>query len=886
MLAVRRGAAIAGFVILGGALWAARGVLDIAGLGQDVVRVAMLPPWWLLGVTVTSCAMIGAALSQRGGDLSLAYPLGGLLLAVLPFLPWLPDRIPALRAAAGPAKGVVWLVVLWLILARGGRVRRPRSLTPVSVFLLSVMVFGAVAARLGGTSLFPGGDEPHYLVITQSLIKDHDLKIENNHRQGDYRAYFGHDLSPHYLTRGTDGEIYSVHPVGMPILAVPAFAIAGYWGVVVMLLLMAALAATLLWMRARDVTGSTEAATFAWAAAALTAPFLFNSFTVYPEIPGALAVMVALTWRVESDATWVMALRGIAIGALPWLSTKYAPMAAVVGLIVFARSMRHVRGVVALCVPAALMVAGWFAFFHAYWGTFSPSAPYGTQENMALAYLAKGGLGLLFDQEYGVVALAPVFVLAIAGLAMMIRTGGAARTRALEVAAVFGALLVTVGAFHVWWGGTSAPARPVASAVLLLGLPIAWVFANARALASPAWRAWCHLLLASSIAIALVLLFARHGDLLNNDRDGSSVLLEWLSPTWPLWSAFPSFIAGTLAAAVTRVLVWVAFLLAGAFVIGACRPRTFGAASALAIGIGATGAIAVASLAAPQAEPMMAPDARARVPLFDDFDTVRRPVSIIYNPFSRVAGTDLLARMPLVVRSDARRDPPPLALLWNARLALPAGAYRLELTRATSAPSSLSLQVGRAGEPYLTWPVGGAEVDQMFTLPVDAAFVGFRAPADFGGGQFRLTPLRILDAVRRPDAPEVIRTVRYGAITAFIHDDQIGGEPTGFWTRGGVATHVSFAASVGAPTTVDVNVRCGPIVNRIEFRMPGWNMASTIAPGQSTAFKIPMAPQPITGPIASVEIRVRDAFVPSEIDTNSHDTRRLGCWIEMPKTGS
>jgi len=70
----------------------------------------------------------------------------------------------------------------------------------------------------------------------------------------------------------------------------PAFAVAGYHGVVAMLIVMAALAATLLWRWARDTTGSVGAATFAWAATALTAPFLFNSFAVYPEVPAALAV--------------------------------------------------------------------------------------------------------------------------------------------------------------------------------------------------------------------------------------------------------------------------------------------------------------------------------------------------------------------------------------------------------------------------------------------------------------------------------------------------------------------------------------------------------------------------------------------------------------------
>ena len=97
------------------------------------------------------------------------------------------------------------------------------------------------------TPLFPGGDEPHYLVITQSLLHDGDLKIENNHRREDYRAYFNGSLKPDYLALGKDGQIYSIHPVGLPVLAMPAFALGGYHGVVAMLVVMAALASALLW---------------------------------------------------------------------------------------------------------------------------------------------------------------------------------------------------------------------------------------------------------------------------------------------------------------------------------------------------------------------------------------------------------------------------------------------------------------------------------------------------------------------------------------------------------------------------------------------------------------------------------------------------------------
>ena len=86
----------------------------------------------------------------------------------------------------------------------------------------------------------------------------------------------------------------------------------------------------------------------------------------------------------------------------------------------------------------------------------------------------------------------------------MLRSGGAAARRALEVIVVFGPLLFTVGAFHVWWGGTASPGRPVASGVLLLGAADRVVLRSHEA-TRPSVRAGCQVLLAASLAIACAL---------------------------------------------------------------------------------------------------------------------------------------------------------------------------------------------------------------------------------------------------------------------------------------------------------------------------------------------------------------------------------------------
>jgi len=787
----------------------------------------------------------------------------------------------------------LWIAVFWLVGSRafaGSQWHRLAIHGPLAIFIASVAIFGAVAWRMTTTVQYPSGDEPHYLVITQSLLLDHDFKIENNHRRGDYRTYFPLQLRPDYLTRGKDREIYSIHPVGLPILSMPAFAIAGYRGVVAMVVLMAGLAATLIWTWARDTSGSASAATFAWAATALTTPFLFNSFTIYPEIPGALAVLIALAWRGDSTTTDTLVARGIAIGVLPWLSTKYAVMAAAIAFVLAMRVRWNLRALIVMAVPAAILFALWFAFFYWIWGTFSPSAPYGYSEPMTIRNLARGAPGLLFDQEYGIVAYAPVLMLALVGLIQLLRGGTDSARRAIEIVVVLGALLVTVGGFHIWWGGSAAPGRPVASGVLLLAIPIASAFAATGT--RPAARGTCHALLAVSIALAVVVLTREQGTLIQNDRDGTSTMLEWMSPTWPLTTVFPSYINldQTYSEAVLRTFDWLA--LTGLVTWGTSRMARgrIGAASLATVVLGMAGATALATATrSSNALATIDPTSRARVPLLDEFDAQRRPIVLAYDPLRRIPANEALSRVALVVTPEQRQGRQPADLLWNARFSLPAGEYRLKLERPAQASiqnGAIGLQIGRVGQPLDRWQVQGPEWTQTVVLPLDTSFVGPRAMA-YGGldaGTFSVAPVHIVDESRRAPRPPILSATRYGALTAYFHDDTTNGEPAGFWTHGRATTRVSVAALGGTPATFDADVRCGPIANRVTLRMPNWTERFAIEPGGSHHVSIPLLSQANLGSrLAPLDVTVRDGFVPADVDRTSTDRRLLGCWIEMPQ---
>ena len=197
----------------------------------------------------------------------------------------LPDRWPALQALAGPLGAIVWLSVaalqvwvLWQSRLITARAIEGWSLSRITIAIVaaSMLAAGLAAMRLTSTALFPSGDEPHYLVIAQSLWRDGDLKIENNHQRGDYHEYYA-DRSRaalpdswhrrRDLLRSSDRHIGPAH-ADLRSRRLPARS--------AVLMLMAAIALAIAWRWTIATLNAAGAATFAWAAIALTAPYLFN----------------------------------------------------------------------------------------------------------------------------------------------------------------------------------------------------------------------------------------------------------------------------------------------------------------------------------------------------------------------------------------------------------------------------------------------------------------------------------------------------------------------------------------------------------------------------------------------------------------------------------
>jgi hypothetical protein len=330
--------AAAFFCALAG-LWLSLSSLALTGASPHTDRLALLPLTTGAILIVLGGATI-LTLAARRARTAIFFALAGLTV-----LPWLPVEVPpAFLLWSGPMAILPWAAMLAAV-GSGIRLRQrwQERRDPLIAGVCAFLFFSACA--WGVSPSVPGGDEPHYLIITQSLLEDADLRIENNHARGDYRAYFGGELRPDFLKRGIDGEIYSIHAPGLPALIAPAFLIGGYHGVVLFLIAVSALASALAWHLAFLATARRDAAWFGWAAVTFATTTAFHTFSIYPDGLGGVLVLTGVWALLRAEAEraagevrirpWL--LHGAALALLPWLHSRFAVLAGVLGILILMR---------------------------------------------------------------------------------------------------------------------------------------------------------------------------------------------------------------------------------------------------------------------------------------------------------------------------------------------------------------------------------------------------------------------------------------------------------------------------------------------------------------------------------------------------------------------
>lgn len=839
-------------------VWLSAGTLVVQG--GDASRVAAVPSLTILAALL-AVALIAAFVTRL--RLGQAWPLA---ISVLIWLPFVPGDVPAAFLLwTGPLEWFVWAAVgLGLVASRGRAPRAVMAPTSAPWIAAGILAVASVLAFNQIPDVIPGGDEPHYLAATQSLIKDADLRVENNYADGDYLQYFAGRLEPHFLKRATSGEIYSIHSPGVSVIILPAFAAAGYPGAVLMVVLLAALTTALVWRLSHrvawgvDERGASARAWLATLAVAGTAPYFFHTFTIYPETVGGLCVMGAAWLLIALDddrevSSGMLIGVGVMLAVLPWLHSRFAVLAAGFGLAIagrlFARPRPFRQIAIFLSVPA-VAAALWFGYFWVIWGSPSPAAPYGADTSTSASYVLRGLIGLIFDQQFGVVTTAPVYLAALLGLVPMFRLR---RRLTLELLAIVIIYSVAVASYAMWWAGSAAPARFLVAVLPLAALPIA--ASSGLVLSS--------LLLLVSIALVVPRVVVEGGRFIYNGRGVLDATFEWLNRSVDLAAALPSVHRDGGSIALRDAIAWLVVFTALAIVGWLMSKRTAAVRwTVTTLSAGLAAMLAATIVWSMHGTTVNTPD-RSKLAGLADYRPSWQTNRVDISGARGLSESEWLAAMTLEIPASVRR--------LNR---VPAGGYEVIVNPAVTNP--VSAFVGRNDPPIETFAAGSAT--QHLWLPVRAQTLNFASRGELPATGPRLT-LKPIATHAPAIARSAVRAMRYGRARTFAFADDVYLEKDGFWLRGDAAATVvidtSEPSSYGG---LPITIIGGAVESAVELSIGAWAESLSLTPGQRRDITLP----PSEFGVWTLRTRTRGGFRPSEREPGNRDVRWLAAWITIP----
>ena len=320
----------------------------------------------------------------------------------------------------------------------------------ILLFAVSFLLYNAGSAVLlvGGITL--SGDEPHYLVISQSLLEDGDVDLSNNYAGMDYRKYMPPTtrLAPHVAPR-TAGR-FSFHSPGLAVVLFPFYALGDLFGGKLQLFIIRmglSLFGVLLGLQIylfarREWEEREKLALGLWAVFSFTTPVFFFSLHIYPEILIALfSLYIYRRLRFsESFSRAALLFMGFLLSIFIWLhAVKYIFI--LIPLFLYAcweLLKRHKIGwnILYLLVFPVALTALHLLYSQSLYGSlsiFSVSLKGATTSSESAAYMRtilqdfplrarlETLAGYFFDQRDGLLLYAPVYVFSFLGMIEMLR---------------------------------------------------------------------------------------------------------------------------------------------------------------------------------------------------------------------------------------------------------------------------------------------------------------------------------------------------------------------------------------------------------------------------------------------------------------------------------
>ena len=371
------------------------------------------------------------------------------------------------------------------------------------------------------------GDEPYYLLETESLVHDRDLDLSNQYRDLRHSATGRTDLAPELGDPvGKHGEQYSRHEPFLAFLMIPGYLIGKLAGAIATIALFGVLLArsTVRLFEDEGIDDATTRALFPFIV--FGPPIVFYATRIWPEVPGAFCFVEAVRGvRQRRMSRWIPALLGLVV-----LKLRFVLVAIVLVLRAFRKKWQAAAAAGALAIVAIVA----FATSVHRWSELIPGSP---------TAMLRGLFGLLLDGAAGIVFQAPIYVLGVIAIARW-RSMPAAFRLGISSSLLY---LIYLVPRSEWHGGWSPPLRYIVFLMPILALGAAVLHHRGDGVIA----AWTIALVAHGMAYPWRLFHIQNGE---------NVVGETLSTIWysDFSRLFPSFIrlnSAAIVAAVVAVIV-------------------------------------------------------------------------------------------------------------------------------------------------------------------------------------------------------------------------------------------------------------------------------------------------------------------------------------------
>jgi hypothetical protein len=321
------------------------------------------------------------------------------------------------------------------------------------------------------------GDGGYYRAIVVSLLHDHDLDIRN-----DIEAQ-GYPISGN-VALGQNGHWYPKHSIFMPLVALPFYAIGGDIGLLTFNVAQVVALVLLMWVGMRRYSSESVALAVAlWFTFGTTLrPAAYN---FAPDILSTLLVLGGILAALSARSLAAGVLIGLAVWA-KWTNAAFLPI--VGGFFLFRRQWRSLALFACGTIPPVLVALA--LNVHMFGSVFT--TPYDrvlVEEHGAMVlqpshrtfFTVPFWHGLwtqLTDKNMGLVESCPPFLLAVPGLAILIRRS---RAEGLLLAAAFIFPLAMFAKYDLWWQSSYGPRflmTTVAVTALAAAPVVQWLLAG------------------------------------------------------------------------------------------------------------------------------------------------------------------------------------------------------------------------------------------------------------------------------------------------------------------------------------------------------------------------------------------------------------------------